>query len=223
MSRITTVRTACRGAIENGVTRCRRHVVGYGVCSEHAGKPLAAKPGLVLLKVRLNWKKVERLIREEGIVIMEKDEAVLNERHAAEAGMYRRSAEAYRRPLADSGVPVFGRDGAQHVKIDGVWNELVQAGFRVTGFHLHQKDKDVQSGTGELVVEFRDAGAEVEVPSGVQDAFDDLTYGYVHVWVNPPKPGVGVTHTVNISHREVGVAPAGSLVWDGGHWALESI
>ena len=218
----TGVRTACRGAIENGVTRCRRMVDGYGLCPNHYHKPLAAKPGLVLLKMRINRKKVEKLVDEEGVLVKRRDEAALDQRHAAEAEQHRRSATVYRE-VADSGVPVFGKEGAQHVRIGGVWNEIIMAGYRVTGYHVYQNDKDFQNGMGTMVVEFKLEGEEVFVGSFVQELFDDETYGFVHVWVNPPKPNVGVTHTINISHKEVATKAIGSLIWDNGHWALESI
>ncbi len=220
MSLITNVRTACRGAIENGVTRCRREVDGYGLCSYHQHKPLAAKPGLVLLKIRLNRKKVDWLLIE-GVEIKRRDENALQRRHVTEAEQHRRSATVYR-STPDSGVPVFGKDGAQHVKIDAIWNQLVEDGYEAVGCHIYQQEKDVDSGMGNLVVEFK-IGNKVSVPDAVAEMFDGSTYGFVHVWVNPPKPEVGPTHTVNISHREEGAPAVGSLVWDNGFWALESI
>ena len=216
---IEDVQTACRGTTATGA-RCRNMVTGYGRCHfQHADD--AGPPSKVLLKMRVNCSKVDAL-QKAGVALRQRDEAAIEARHVQEARQHRRDAYALRETVADSGTQVFGKDGARNVTIDRIWPELENAGYRVTGLHIYQPEKDRMSGMGTLVVEFTLMGDEdAEYPRQVVAAlFDRASFGYVHVFVNPPKGQQGVNHTVNISHRQEGVPPAARLVWDEGYWAL---
>lgn len=218
---IQNIQTACRGRNGNG-SRCRHMVSGYGVCAQHDGTELVGPPGVILLKARINRKRVEALVKA-GVREKKRDENSLDAKHSAEAQALERQPQAYR-DKADSGVPVFGKDGAKGVAVDQVWVSLERVGYTATDAHFYRQDKDAQSGMATVTVEFM---------LGEHDEIDDKaaaacwacfceSYGFVHVWSNPPKLGIGPTCTVNCSHRQE-VPPQARLVWDEGFWALEEV
>ena len=90
-------------------------VSGYGVCAQHDGTELVGPPGVILLKARINRKRVEALVKA-GVREKKRDENSLDAKHSAEAQALERQPQAYR-DKADSGVPVFGKDGAKGVAV----------------------------------------------------------------------------------------------------------
>lgn len=216
------VLTACRGRNGNG-SRCRHIVEGYGTCPQHVGGELVGPPGLILLKDRINRKKVE-VLEKAGVREKKRDEEKLDAKHVAEAESLDRQPQAYR-DKADSGVPVFGKDGAKDVMVEDVWATLERVGYTATDAHFYRQDKDAQSGMATLVVEFM-LGEHDEIDDKVAVACEASFKGkrkFVHVWSNPPKPGIGPTCTVNCSHPQEDQLPRARLVWDEGFWALETV
>lgn len=209
---------ACRGATSGGA-RCRTMVEGKGRC-HHRHEKDAPAPSKILLKTRVNSKRLERLLAA-GIRWKERNESALDQRHAAQAAALDRKATAIR-SKPDSGVPVFDKNGLQNVEGRNLLPELRNAQFRIQDIHLYQKE-DEEMATLVVVLEQRDQSSIVtkEQLIALGDEFG-TRWGHVHVWANPPQEDGNVVHTINCAHRLEG-KPAARILYDGGLWAVEKL
>ena len=217
---------ACAARTESGA-RCR-HLAAEGsiFCSHHKCLQLmdirmAPRPNKILVKFRVNdrWTRRFRALGiKEADRRFESDDA----RHASEAESIRRKADRYRE-VPDSGVPVFGKEGALDVTLSGIWRELLQAeGYGIAEVHL-EPAREARYMTTLVITLIHGETPSADVPAGivegVESFFDTASFGFVHVWANPPKPDATVVHTVNASHRK-DEKPKQTLRFNNGLWAL---
>ena len=192
--------SACKAEVSGG-GRCRNAAGANGFCSSHPeDSKVAGRPDKVLLKANINPKWAQRFIAL-GIPVKKPDFAKREADHVAHAQDHGRQAYAVRKDIANSGVPVFGKEGATcGVSVVQLIDEL-SAEMRVTDVHLFQKsmERDPRGVMSTLVVTFAKEGKEV-IPPAVLDFFGISKWGFAHIWANPPKDGV-VVHTVNLAHR----------------------
>jgi hypothetical protein len=146
----------------------------------------------------------------------------LNARHAAEAKALGRVPFAIRKDVPDSGTQVFGPDGAQNVSVVKLFDELTDAGYRMTDIHMFPKKG---GHVHVLVLNFDKDNAERDDAERVIHptvrSFLSATWGVAHVFSNPPKDGK-VIHTVNLTNRDGGEHdPEATLGFDNGLWAVK--
>lgn len=221
---------ACIASTQEGA-RCRNSVETAGeMCKLHQrekreGKEvkLAPSPNTVLVKfnINLNW---TQKFEQAGIPRRFPQEVALEEKHIAQARRLGRGAYEYR-DIADSGVPVFGSQGASEVSILGLLGELQEAGYKPQGVHIRtrtQKKFDV------LVIPFGrgiSEGNSTLLPKKALDLLREFLrlscWGFVHIWTNPPDVQGKIVHTVNLGHREPGRPPRWNLCFSHGLWAVE--
>ena len=215
---------ACTAETEDGRGRCRNNANDGDpdrYCSFHAqqrdgGKEVkkASRPKKVLFKANINPRWAAQF-KALGIPEKHPDFQRQNETHAADAARVGREAYAVRANIADSGVPVFGKNiGLQNCIVVEPLSTLMQ-GYRLTDIHLFQRrDKGAMS---VLVVTFEEGseGAEITLPLDIAKFFALSNWGFVHVWANPPKEDGTVVHTVNLSHKSMEAAKQQLLFADG--------
>jgi hypothetical protein len=176
----------------------------------------APVPDKVLVKFNVNPKKCERL-SAFGVPIKPVNFDRKNAAHEAQAQEHGRAAFRYRE-VADSGVPVFGKDGAQNVSLAHVWGELPGKGYAITDIHMLPKS---QGKMMTLVITLEDGAEEpLECSAKLMQELKNLlacAWQYVHVWANPPNEDGKVIHTVNASHR-LDTPPAYLLDFADGLW-----
>lgn len=219
---------ACKAGIRGGVARCRN----MEPCAAHPdGQPPAPRPDVVLVKVNLNDKWIERFAKA-GFRVLNRlpdraeDLAAIHEEQAKRLGRdpfvirERREGHADDPESADSGCPVFGKDGLQSVGI-GLMEELEQAGFRLSGFpHILARDWKPPK---RLVLQFTRAGEEVAFPWLLFRQLINTCFGQVDVWANG-RDGRGlVVHTVNCGKRDDKASPFFRLEYAGGDWTAKPI
>lgn len=178
---------------------------------------------MILLKVNVNpsW---ETRFFQAGIPLRRPDEGALEMKHIIQALEAGRNPYAIRSEIADSGIPVFGKGGAQDVSVNGLFAELRNQGYLPTGIHIRTRaDKKFNV----LVLPFIRIGGEnsaIAITSSavmrLVEQFLRTSWGFVHVWDNPPQPGTQtVVHTVNLSHRDVDRIPKKTLHFRQGEWS----
>jgi len=174
------------------------------------------KPNAVLVKFNVNPKWREKFLNA-GIPEKSPDEAALELKHMFHAVEVGRDPFRFRQEKSDSGIPVFGQDGAKMVSINGLFQELRQAGYSLNGAHIRRREDKFNA----LVIPFVLDGEESISPKAevLIEEFLGVCWGYVHVWVNPPQPETGaMIHTVNLSHREIDKTPGKILRFNEGRW-----
>lgn len=208
-------------------TRCRQMIADDAMyCHLHPKGPSAPRPNRVLVKFRTNKDWIKRFL---GLGVPERtpDIARNDLRHTVEAISFGRDSLRYRN-VPDSGVPVFGKQGASNVSLSEAWKELLRH-YRADEIHL-EPTRSGEPWMRTLVITLVDsrvktstAGSpEPKVVEEVQNFFSTASFGFVHLWVNPPKPDGTVVHTVNASHRK-DEKPKQTLRFNEGLWALESM
>jgi len=213
---------ACKAPREDGVNRCRNHATETGYCSIHADcSETAPAPDVILIKSRVNPKWTDRLVKA-GVRWQTRDDAALQARHAAMAEANRRAPNAIRDDRADSGTPVFGKDGAKLVSAEAVKDELMAAGHNVHDIHLYRKDEGDRMAT--LVIVMSKDKPVTPVGSWAQATAWELTqktaWEAAHVWANGQDHRGKITHTVNLCHRLPDTNPECTLAFAGGLWDL---
>lgn len=211
---------AC-SAQREGRARCRNLVETNGaLCPTHQGRgaELAPRPDIILVKFNISPNWCQRF-EEAGVLRSSPSEVELEEKHIVGAQKLGRDAYVYR-DIADSGVPIFGREGVQQISISGLLPELEREGYKVSGVHIRtrtQKKFDV------LVISFELAGESgrllAEAIALVKEFLRVSCWGFVHVWANPPDGKGRIPHTVNLGHREVDKVPVRLLRFNRGLWA----
>jgi hypothetical protein len=175
----------------------------------------------VLVKFNLN-EKWEGRFRAAGVPLRTPDEAALELKHVFSALDTNRNPYQFRPQIADSGVPVFGKDGARDISITGLFGELRRYGYSPTGVHIRTRG-DKKSNV--LVIPFVQPGSGQSAVAistmGLIEEFSSASWGFVHVWINPPQEDGVVIHTVNLSYRDVGKVVSKSLHFQKGEWTLE--
>jgi len=182
----------------------------------------APSPHNVLVKFNINpnWAQT---FEQVGIPRRFPSEADLEEKHIRQAQEMDR--EPYRfRDIADSGVPVFGTQGASEVSISGLLEELPQEGYRPQGVHIRTRKKKFDV----LVIPFSRLASEGNstfLPTKALELLREFLklscWGFVHVWANPPDGQRRVVHTLNLGHREPDQSPKWNLCFNHGLWAVE--
>lgn len=221
MNALATFKMACRAEASVGA-RCRHMVDGPGLCSQHAEAKLASPPTTVLVKTRVN-KRWMACLEEAGVRWQRRDDEAIKQRHVDEAEKLGRKPDAFRQ-TPDSGVPVFGKEGASSVSVDRLLDELAAGGYRLTDVHMYQRPQD-QPNMANLTLQFQhraEAEKVIDLPAPVRDLVGS-TWEFAHVWANPTKPDGSTPHTVNLSHRFPDVEPKFRLVFDGGYWNLTPV
>jgi len=215
---------ACK-AESSGGGRCRNSAGTDGFCSSHSGKKVkvAGKPDKVLVKANINPNWTRRFI-ELGIRVVTPDFARHEAEHVAHAQEHGRGAFTVRKNIADSGVPVFGKEGVTvGVSVVALIDELSKS-YKIVDVHIFQKPADPSRGQkgvmSTLVVSFAKEG-EAIMPNTVLEFYAMSKWDFVHVWANPPKEDGTVIHTVNLAHRADAQAEH-ELRFADGLWAVES-
>ena len=219
---------ACVAATQEGA-RCRNFVEKLGeMCQLHQrlkaeGKEvkLAPSPDTILVKFNINPSWAQRF-EQAGIPRRFPSEAILEEKHILQARQIDRDPYRFR-DIADSGVPIFGTQGASEVSILGLLEELQKEGYRPQGVHIRtrgQKKFDV------LVIPLsRISEANSMLPKKALDLLREFLrlscWGFVHVWANPPDSQGKIVHTVNLGHRKPEKSPRWNLRFNHGLWAVE--
>ncbi|MDP1538775.1 MAG: hypothetical protein Q8M00_01970 [bacterium] len=174
------------------------------------------KPNVVLIKFNINPKWREKFLKA-GIPQKTPDESALELKHMFHALEVGRDPYRFRQEKSDSGIPVFGETGAQFISINGLFQELRQAGYSPNGAHIKKREEKFNT----LVIPFILEGKESISPqaASLTEEFLGVCWGHVHVWINPPQPETGaMVHTVNLSHRELEKTPEKTLRFNGGRW-----
>lgn len=215
---------ACKAATERGA-RCRNWAEGEnGFCSFHKGRKdveIAPRPDTVLYKFNLNESWSKKLLAL-GVPEKHPDFEAKEHKHIQHAQQYDRDAFRYRKDVADSGVPVFGKDGLRNVSMYEVLKELA-AVYEVVDIHIRPR-RDGNRWMNVLVVSFSHGEKFISSDNAFQELLSFLSsscWGYVHVWANPPQEDGRVIHTVNSSHREERKQPDLVLRLADGLWATE--
>ena len=218
MNGTATRKMACYCATVNG-GRCRHIVEGRNTCSDHKTDGRQIKPAdVVLLKVNINRKALHSL-RGLGVRMLERNEQEINQKHVEHAQQHGRKADSYRE-IADSGVPVFGKDGVRMAHSGRLLEELKESGYWICDAHIFQKEKQIQSGMATLVIQLervRSGGISSVVLEKVRRMLSD-TFEFTHVWSNPPQHDGRRVDTVNLSHRMPDARPELELTFDVGLW-----
>lgn len=220
---------ACVAATE-GRARCRNFVGQVGkLCTSHGkliveGKEieLALFPDTVLVKFNINpsWTQV---FEEAGVPRKAPSEVSLEEKHINHAHKAGRDPYRYR-DIADSGVPVFGTQGLSEVSVSGLLIELLEAGYKPQGVHIRtrmEKRFDV------LVVPLV-RGAESSTLSEkavmlLERFLRSPSWGFAHIWANPPDVQGKIIHTVNLGHRKPEGRPELKILFSNGLWAVSVV
>jgi len=222
---------ACIAAAGHG-GRCRNLAVQPPkilFCKNHSSdhSPTAPNPDRIFLKVRTNERWRDDL-QQAGLHFVRRTaekEQRLEQKHIAHAESVGRAAYAIRQ-TADSGVPVFGKNGIQFVSLRQLHGELTQrAGYQRVGGHVLEKGNfDMLT----LVLEYEygpiSNGNSTPIPPTAQSIIARLLatqrWGFTHVWANPPGPDGRIVHTVNVSHRENDKPAIGDLIFLDGFWMV---
>lgn len=170
-------------------------------------------PGTVLVKFNVN-SKWEARFREAGIPVKTPNEMALLMNHALEAVEMGRNPNEWREE-PDSGIPAFGPGGETKVEVASLLAELRNEGYKPSGIHIR-----VRQGKkfNVLVVPYLLWTAKGEVlPPLLEEFLKISSWGFAHVWMNPPKADGSIVHTVNLSHREEG-SPEKILQLRKGRW-----
>lgn len=183
------------------------------------------KPDVILVKFNVN-EKWEGRLKEAGVPLKTPDEAALELKHMFHALGASQNPYAFRQQIADSGIPVFGKEGARDVSINGLFAELRSYGYFPSGVHVRtREDKKFNA----LVIPFAKPAngnnntlvITGETVMGLIKEFIAVSWGFVHVWANPPQEDGRVIHTVNLSHRDVDKIPQKDLHFQKGEWILK--
>ncbi|OGZ92568.1 MAG: hypothetical protein A2549_03150 [Candidatus Staskawiczbacteria bacterium RIFOXYD2_FULL_37_10] len=221
---------ACTAATERNA-RCR-HWVGDQrakvFCSLHqqrkdAGEAveIAPKPDVALYKFNLNGKWRDKLL-ELGVPEKDPDFGAKEAKHVAHAQQFGREAYAIRKEVADSGVPVFGKEGIQNVSLYETLQDLL-AEYEVVDIHIRPR-RDGTRWISVLVINFSHGGRSISNQPALDTTLEFLSsscWGFCHVWANPPQDDGRIVHTINSSHREVDKQPELVLRLNGGLWSTE--
>lgn len=192
--------------------------------SRDSGKEVkkATSPTTVLVKAQINPRWADLFTRRLGIPVKTPDFVALNAKHEADASAHGRAAYAIRKNIADSGVQVFGKEGAMDVLVVELFDTLLRA-YHISDMHVFQRrDKGVMNVLVITFVQGVDVKNSLPLPLDVAKFFAMSKWGFCHVWANPPKADRSVLHTVNLSHRSDEVAKR-SLAFADGLWAVEKI
>lgn len=210
---------ACTGATDfQG--RCRNQATSGGRCVEHPDALRAPEPQVVLLKFNVNSQRGQEL-EVAGIPRKAADWLSREEKHVEHARDNRR--EAYRfRDVADSGVPVFGKQGAMAVQVLPAWQELSVAGFHLRDIHLvSRRDGKMDILVMSLAKE-RESAAPSSLAAQLVTNILASSWEFVHVWANPPQKDGAVVHTVNCVNRQPDQKRPNLLQFQDGLWGVSA-
>lgn len=224
---------ACKAGNDGGKARCRNE---NGKCSVHTDLrlwPSAPRPTVVLIKVNCN-EKWESRFESAGVrrnVRSMQRSVELGKKHVAQAHELGRDPYAMRRPdqpddwtpeSADSGTPVFGKDGLLGgTDINRMYEDICQAGYGLSGAHLLERGHKPPM---RLVLEFTLGFTDlIEFPDGLFDQLIETNFGKIDVWANPLEQPIGrVVHTVNCGQRDTQMRKQ-YLRFAGGDWGLDEV
>jgi len=217
---------ACAAATEEGA-RCRNMVVEVvgEMCHLHKGGKVAPRPDIILVKFNLNPKWAEKFERL-GVPRKSSLSFLKENAHARQAEKLGRDPYRYGRPVADSGVPVFGKQGIQEVSLFDLLKELLDR-YKITDIHLRpRRDEKMDVLVVSLMVSLSPGEEVVLSSSASQELLSFLAvscWGYCHVWANPPSDDGRIVHTVHSSHRAPDSKPRVRLRFFDGLWAVEPV
>lgn len=222
---------ACIAAAGHG-GRCRNMAVRPPevlFCSRHSDKsPTAPVPDRVFVKIRVNERWRDSL-KNAGLHIVRRTpekEAELEQRHTEHAESVGRQAHVIRQ-VADSGVPVFDKNGIQFIGLCQLHGELTKAGYQRVGGHVLEKATTGGFVMLTLVLEYSQTASNnsTPIPPAAQPVIARLLatrrWGFTHVWANPPDADGKIVHTVNASHREDDKPAIGNLIFMDGFWMVD--
>ena len=216
---------ACVAEIGKKRARCRNNRLnGSDFCSGHPAETSVrvSAPDKVLLKFNLNKTRADAM-HLLGVPFKQPNRPEQERRHIQQANQLGRRAYRYRK-IADSGVPVFGKDGASNLALIQVWEELSLCGYFLLDIHILPPRRNKRMSV--LVLSMSRDPEDGKFPSlsrQVEDALLRLlesSWEHVHVWANGENECSQIMHTVNCVHRLDG-SPTQHLRFAEGRWAIE--
>lgn len=225
---------ACKAGIKDGIARCRNMVP----CAMHGDDAVPApRPDVVLVKINLNRIWDERLkdipllkrswdhAQELGAEHQERAENMgRNPFHIRDQqGRNERYQQEETPESADSGCPVFGKEGLK----DGVaGSSIAKIGFQLrdSGYRLvnaHRLMRDWKPPIRLVTVWEKTEGRDIRFPWPLLGELTSTCFMQVDVWVNDRDKNGRVVHTVNCGKRDDNATPAYALVFAGGDWMIK--
>lgn len=209
---------ACRAATPYR-GRCESKADQRGFCIGHGeDSPLAPPPGVILLRINVSSQRAQNL-ELAGVPRKVTSRVEREERNIAQAK--EQGLDPYRHgEFAANGTPVFGKKkGLPMATVSCAFEELAASGWKVQDVHLTPR-MDGKRDT--LVVRFQ-KGAELTLNPIVRNMFLELlnaSWGFVHVWTNPPGRDGSVLHTVNCVNQQPGFKTPCVLEFQAGLWGV---
>lgn len=203
----------CRNNAKEGDDFCQLHAKlrDAGTVIKKVGPP-----DKVLVKANINPRWLEKFT-SQGVPLRTANFSKQEAAHVADAQRVGRQAYAVRKNVADSGVPVFGKDGLQNALTVEAFEEICRA-YRLTDLHIFERrDRGLMY---VLCLTFeKGEGEKKDLPADVAEFFAMSKWGFAHIWANPPKEDGTVVNTVNLSHRS-DEAAKWSLEFANGLWTV---
>lgn len=225
------IKYACQAMTEQGA-RCRYFVTlplelpENVFCSLHEEKAkegkvtVAPPPDVILFKFRVNPNWYERLLRS-GIELRRISPQGKREmKHIMHAKKYRRAPYRFR-GMADSGTPVFGKEGLPNVGLSQVWSEILSSGYGVKEIFLSPRAGEPMA---TLTVVLQQKGGFFGPRINRRELYRFMfatSFGFAHVWANPPQENGLIVHTVNLVQRIPQKEPSVFLTFNKGLWGMK--
>ncbi len=207
---------ACAAATKKNA-RCRKKAMEDGdYCPLHQhmldeGEIVrnSSQPDVVLFKCKIHPGWVRRL-EELGVPFTVPDFAAKEAAHVEHAKQHGRDAYAIRKDVADSGTPVFGKNGLMDVATFGTFRQLLGT-YNIVSVHIQPSHPKAKNQAMKVLVLRFSWGEEVDSnTSAYQEILRFVAVGnweHCHVWENPPNFHGEIIHTVNMAHRPEGQKP----------------
>jgi hypothetical protein len=148
-----------------------------------------------------------------------------------QAYVARSQAGEHQPEMADSGCPVFGRDGIvkAQVSVAPLFDELRAAGYTLSRMSVLERTNKrpvlITEWSSSEALEAKKLAHQFFPPTDGQlvalDRFVNAAFDQVHVWANAREESGRVVHTVNLGARTEAV-PQHVLRFATGDWAVES-
>lgn len=183
--------------------RCGNRVESFGgTCKNHDGLEInewlikLLAPDVILLKTKINPNWFKKLKKTDSLVIKKTIEDIEKERE-----IHRLSSEFWKgNSSIHDGIEIFW-NGLQNVKMGDFIEEIQNEGYYFSNFHFEDRYWEIMKS---LIVVFSRKGTYLPIPSEIADFLSNCSWGFVHVFVNPPKMKDGkwfLIHSVHLSHR----------------------
>jgi len=184
---------------------------------------IVGRPDAVEFKFNVNEKWASQLMTM-GVELRQPDFQAKEQKHIEHAEKHEREAFRYRKDIADSGVPVFGKDGLVNVSVYELFRELIEA-YEIVDIFLRPTKPGGNQHMKVLVIYFShgEKRGNMEAIEEVLRFLASSRWGHCHVWANPPGSTGKIKNTVNTSHREPDKQPERVLRFNDGLFASEEV